>query len=379
MLLKALLLLLGGCLLVLCLPLIILRQQASRAYFVAYALDDGESTSLYRIWDDGSHPRRLTPPSPQDAFAPQWSPDGRWLAFLERQHHPEGHISVEIVRMRGDGSQRRQLTSLPRGNWLLYEWSRDGRWLLATNHSGDYRQDVYRLDPFGERVERLTDDPAQDDAPTFSPDGQWIVFSSARAGNFDIYRMRADGSDQQPVTQHPASDRAPTVSPDGRWIAFSSDRANSRDLYRLPFHAADDTQAEALVERREDEFWGIWSPDGAQMIYVSPDRGNDFYGTAHSLHLGAAHSRQLSTLRTNRSPLWSADGRWILLEARGGTLYRIDSESLVARRITDGRHFAYGAVWSPPINLPFRWGWLLAGALLALLAGGAVGGWPAGG
>ena len=76
----------------------------------------------------------------------------------------------------------------------------------------------------GTEQRQLTDDPAGDYDPVFSPDGTRIAFSSERAGNFDVWVMNADGSDPVNLTNHPAADEYPSWRAEGAGIAFSSDR-----------------------------------------------------------------------------------------------------------------------------------------------------------
>jgi Tol biopolymer transport system component len=56
---------------------------------------------------------------------------------------------------------------------------------------------------------RLTENPAFDEAPAWSPDGRKIVFQSYWGGNFEIYVMNADGSGLVRLTNNPADDRVP--------------------------------------------------------------------------------------------------------------------------------------------------------------------------
>src|ERR1700730_6853954 len=56
-----------------------------------------------------------------------------------------------------------------------------------------YLGDIWVASENGADVERLTDNKARDIYPRFSPDGQWIAFSSNRAGNYDVYVIPAAG------------------------------------------------------------------------------------------------------------------------------------------------------------------------------------------
>jgi TolB protein len=73
-------------------------------------------------------------------------------------------------------------------------------------------------------VTRLTNTPAGNVDPSFSPDGSRIVFTSFRDGNAEVYVMSADGSGQTRLTNDPTPDSEPVFSPDGTKIAFQSFR-----------------------------------------------------------------------------------------------------------------------------------------------------------
>ena len=68
--------------------------------------------------------------------------------------------------------------------------------------------------PTGARQTRLTDDPAVDIRPAWSPDGRRIAFNSDRAdGEFDVFAMKADGSSARDLTDDPNFDFAPDWQP----------------------------------------------------------------------------------------------------------------------------------------------------------------------
>ena len=62
------------------------------------------------------------------------------------------------------------------------------------------------MDSDGQNEVRLTDSSAQDRWPTYSPDGQSLVFHSDRDGNWEIYMMNLDGTAQQNLTQNSANE-----------------------------------------------------------------------------------------------------------------------------------------------------------------------------
>ena len=81
----------------------------------------------------------------------------------------------------------------------------------------------------GSNPVNLTNNPAYDGQPAWSPDGTRIAFTSDRDGRLGIYVMNADGSNPAHLTNNPASrDSDPAWSPDGKRIAFVSYRDGNR-------------------------------------------------------------------------------------------------------------------------------------------------------
>ncbi|MGB9723151.1 MAG: TolB family protein, partial [Chloroflexia bacterium] len=72
---------------------------------------------------------------------------------------------------------------------------------------------IYVMNADGSGVTRLTNHPAGDKHPAWSPDGKKIAFQSERSGGTDIYVMNADGSGVTRLTNHPAYDGEPSWSP----------------------------------------------------------------------------------------------------------------------------------------------------------------------
>ena len=122
-----------------------------------------------------------------------------------------------------DGSAERPLTK-PGSLDYNPTWSPKGDWIAFTSERGG-SADLYRIHPDGTGIERLTDDPAYNDQAAFSPDGKQIVFVTTRAdGRANLWILDTVTHNATPLTAGHGGDFRPSWSPDAQWIAFSSDR-----------------------------------------------------------------------------------------------------------------------------------------------------------
>ena len=91
-----------------------------------------------------------------------------------------------------------------------------------------YLGDLWIANENGSGVLRLTDNQARDVYPRFSPDGNWIAFSSNREGNYDVYVIPTAGGKPRQLTYHSADDNVVGWSPVGKRIVFTSSRGSGR-------------------------------------------------------------------------------------------------------------------------------------------------------
>ena len=120
------------------------------------------------------------------------------------------------------------------------------------------------MNPDGSGQTRITDDTHSDGEPAWSPDGRKIAFVSDRDGGVgpnqlagEIYTMNADGSAQTRLTNNPALDFAPAWSPDGTKIAFTTDRDGSYQIYTMN---ADGSQQTRVTQDPTDSTKPDWQP-----------------------------------------------------------------------------------------------------------------------
>jgi TolB protein len=105
------------------------------------------------------------------------------------------------------------------------EWSPDGQWIAYSSLGSD--ANLWIIPSAGGTPRQITTHPGADTEPTWSPDGRKLAFVSDRSGNQDIWIIGIDGEDALQVTTDPAIDRSPHWSPDGMRIVFVSDRGDA--------------------------------------------------------------------------------------------------------------------------------------------------------
>jgi TolB protein len=160
--------------------------------------------------------------------SPSWSANGSRLAYIRKTN-----TGWYITMIDQDGKNREDVPTPPELAGAQYRgglsWSKSNLMVFAANTSG--ASDIYTNYPDGKGLRRLTDHPADDTTPVFSPDGKLIAFTSTRDGRGQIYLMNADGSGLRRLRPSTSNDFSPTWSPDGNWIAFASNNNSATDIF----------------------------------------------------------------------------------------------------------------------------------------------------
>ena len=135
-----------------------------------------------------------------------------------------------------------------------------------------------------------------------------ILFTSARDGNSDIYIMNPDGTEQVNLTQHPATDQQPVWSPTGEKILFISNRRDFRPRGRRDLYLMDpDGSNVRRVFKRKIEGWRVspsWAPDAKQIAYRQLYGAKGTTGT----YIATLGEQDEEFFVKGAEPAWSPDG-----------------------------------------------------------------------
>ena len=135
---------------------------------------------------------------------PAWSPDGSEIAFAGVRDGDGG--APQIYVMNADGTGRRRLTDPVTSSFQFNtdpDWSPDGRQIAFVSGRDSVlsrNPEIYVMDADGGNQTRRTNDTAEDREPAWSPDGRQIAFSSSRDFASDVYLMPSGGGPALPLT-----------------------------------------------------------------------------------------------------------------------------------------------------------------------------------
>jgi len=245
-------------------------------------------------------------------------------------------------------------------------WSPDGeRIIFSSDRDGPFQ--IYSMDSArGADVRKLTDvEGVHFFYPFYSPDGERIVLMSFESEDkAAIWMMNADGSGLKRMTSENSYNADPHWSPDGRRIVFSSKRDGDEEIYIM---RADGSNARRLTDRPGKDATPVISPDGTKIVYASKR------GPYHDLWLMDIDGSNARALTKNRDqtlyPCWSPDGNLICYYSvhRLGRdvapqlkfmseLHTVNVETGEITRLTKTGRFKYHPTYSPDgSRIAFTW------------------------
>ncbi len=202
-------------------------------------------------------------------------------------------------------------------------WSPDGQWIAFTSNRAHYGSqpeagtpdlDVYVMRPDGTEVRRITTDPGNDHDPSWMPDGQSLVFSSDRASRGDLYRVRlADGHTDRLTTNFVGRAIMPAVSPDGTRVAFAAQTLRVGAFWNFQVHMLDLASGTTEpVPASGGACWPSWSPDGRILYNVQLEREPSAI-QRRDMTAGTVATAHADPSLWSYYPRVSPDGQWLAL------------------------------------------------------------------
>ena len=293
-------------------------------------------------------PAQTTEPTPQDADA-----NTPRLAFHSNR---DGNWNIYV--MNPDGSDQTRLTDHPAvDSWP--SWSPDGRRIAFISSRDDPNPndddrivEIYVMNSDGSDQTRLTNDSAWHSLPRWSPDGRRIAFQSYRDGNWEIYVMNEDGLGQTRLTDNSVPDGRPTWSPDSQRIAFYSTIDENAEIYVVN---ADGSDQANLTNNAANDWSPSWSPDGRRIAFHSHRDGNS------EIYIMNADGSDQTRLTDNPArdirPVWSSDGRLIAFTSNRDdpdpdddndirNIYVMNPDGSGLTRLTNESSINYASSWS---------------------------------
>jgi len=270
-----------------------------------------------------------------------WSPDGRYLAYLDQPENAKSSISVWLYLLRLDTSER---TPVKTGCDTVFTPSFSAR--------GEYLAWVCRDTQaiFSVNAQRLSDGrilhPAhiEDDITGMAWSGDGRILFSASSGNlWETSLARPHDAKKLPFG-HDARDIA--VSPAAHRLVYVQGVTNI-NIWRLDLQASPPKASKLIVSSREQTSPSI-SPDGSKIAFESTRTGASEIWVCDA---DGSNAIQLSSFGkgVTGSPRWSPDGKWIAFDSRAtgeANIYLVDPQGGVPRKLELDTHGNNMPSWS---------------------------------
>ncbi len=252
-------------------------------------------------------------------LAPSLSPDGRHLVYTSERDLFSFNLFLADAET---GEVVETLTSAatnPHFDALRFtdssgSWSWDGNSLAFVVFADGDNEIVLADSDDGDIQKRISiEGIGAIQGPSWSPDGETIVFSGSKGGITDLFLHEIRSGATTQLTDDREADFQPVFSPDGRYVAFSSDRSEATDFQKLSYAkfqlAILDTET-GMVERLDifgSEVKHInpqYSPDGRSLYFISDVDG---FSDIYRIRLDSGQVQRITRVATGVSGIsWSA-------------------------------------------------------------------------
>jgi len=354
--------------------------------------DEGSGGDLYVQSLDSVDPIRLTD-TPGREVGPEWSPDGKRIAFKRTE---DGDCTLLVVDAEAEGATPQSLVEREKCGGLYFSsWSPDGEHLAFIDFEN--RRASLSLYSFADGSVRVLKPPSLvgrtpiDQHPSFSPDGRRLVVTRIQDGDPRAVVLNLDGEELQSFATK-ANGRH-VFSADGKSLIFARRGAYGGQLQRIrlrdgvvsniPFGSVESrdpavrgdllaytrwryvstlrrvelrdgktvpgSERVMLASTTADHSPAI-SADGTRIAFVSDRSGTEEIWICNIDGTGLRRLTSLDVQGTG-SPQWSPDGEWVAFDSAGDAghdtaIFVVSSLGGEPRRLTSGNPIAHAPGWS---------------------------------
>lgn len=177
--------------------------------------------------------------------------------------------NFEIYRINPDGRGLTRLTHDPEHNDYDPVLSRDGSRIawereIAAAGTGIVSTEIWVMNADGSDQHGVVSNGASNATPSWGAGDRTLVYASDVGGDWDIYSVPASGGAPTNLTNSPLADQYPRVSPDGSRVLFQTNRDLNFEIYSM---AADGSDVRDLSNSTADDRFPAWTPDGQHVVW----------------------------------------------------------------------------------------------------------------
>jgi len=214
-----------------------------------------------------------------------------------------------------------------------------------------YAGDIWIANRDGSEPRRLTSHPAEENSPSFSPDGSKIAFAASYENNADVYVIDVAGGQPERLTWHPGNDVPTGWTADGSAVLFVSNRETDHGRSGQLYHAA---LSGGLPEKQMDArvFRGVYDDDGSHFAYIAIGSGYNglFGGTSGwkgyrggmtpAIQIMDIQAQTVATVPgaggTNFNPVWMGDQLYFISDRDNEihNLFRFEPDGGAITKVT---------------------------------------------
>jgi len=206
-------------------------------------------------------------------FHPEFSPDGRHIVFSSKPVNGSYFTDMHLWIMDADGKNKRRITSKS-AMYLQPTFTPNGEKVVFISNLEDGLWDIWSIKVNGFELTRLTRDNQKEYFPIVASDGKSLIFIRRYSGTDSVWTMNMDDKNMRRLSSGGNGDSFPAVCPDGREIIFSTTRLGNSNLWTID---REGKEYKRLTFEDTIEFSPSCSPDGTKIAYVAMEGGSKTY------------------------------------------------------------------------------------------------------